>query len=230
MPRSVCDANTASDLVHLHLRDIPPTGYISPKVMAVCLATVTLPRLEAFRLLFQSRFQSSLFFHPDLNHPSPITWAVLLYLDFEGPCEYLEDLVARIDCPKLDEIKISYLDRVNFQVVQLSEFFDRLLGPERSPFRHATVRFFDCRRIDHGLVDFETYQPTNHPGSDWHPARCFISRDVPHWQTSAVSQVLNQFSPILSTVVHLRFATEFRGIFLQFADDLEWYTSTSFLW
>jgi hypothetical protein len=203
--------SSASNLVHLHLRDIPQTGHISSKAMAACLAA--LPRLKSFHCRFQPDI-----FRPDLNLPSPITRAVLPALediDFQGRYEYLEDLVARIDCPRLNEINISDLYQVDFQLVQLSEFFDRSLGPEKSPFRHVTIRFFDA-----GWITVETYHPTNHPGSHWHAARAFISCQVPNWQISLMSQVLSQLSPILSTTVHL--ATDLHADVLQHADDHEW--------
>ena len=128
----------------------------------------------------------------------------------------------------LNQIKISYLERLNIQVVQLSEFFDRSVGSERSPFRQAIVRFSDLRCVNPlvnptiGIVTFATYRPTNHPGSDWHPAEAFISYIVADWRFCPMSQVLRQFSPILSSVVLLRFATKFQERFLLQADDLEW--------
>jgi hypothetical protein len=43
---------SASDLVELHLRRIPPTGYISPVAMAMCLATS--PRLNTLTIEFSA--------------------------------------------------------------------------------------------------------------------------------------------------------------------------------
>ena len=218
--------SSASDLVHLRLNtyDIPLTRHISTKTMAACL--VALPRLETFH------FDSNRLFITDPMPPPPITRAILPALtafNFKGSCEYLENLVARIDAPRLNQIKISYLERLNIQVVQLSEFFDRSVGSERSPFRQAIVRFSDLRCVNPlvnptiGIVTFATYHPTNHPGSDWHPAEAFISYIVADWRFCPMSQVLRQFSPILSSIVLLRFATNFLGNRpLQRADDLEW--------
>ena len=208
--------SSASDLVALDLRNMPPAGYISPKAMAGCVAT--LPRLKTFHIQFQSAI-----FRPDPIHPTPITRAVLpalIHFDFKGDCEYLEDLVARIDGPQLKQIKISYLSQVlDFQVAQLSKFFDRSVGPEISPFRHAKVRF------DTHSVTFDMYRPSNHPVLDWHPVRTMVSCRSFDWQVSLMAQVLSQFSPILSTVVHLDLMTllrTHRSDPLSGADNLEW--------
>jgi hypothetical protein len=86
---------------------------------------------------------------PDRIHPPPVTRTVLPALTafhFQGASEYLEDLVARIDGPQVNGIYIGYLNQlVDFQVAQLSKFFDRSLGPKLTLFRHAQVTFYSSR-------------------------------------------------------------------------------------
>ena len=106
---------SASDLVTLELDKIPPTGYISPKAMVVGLTA--LHKLEIFVIQFQSASPRSGRIH--LSRP-PTTRTVLPALtsfQFRGASEYLEDLVARIDTPKLNQITIYFLNQlVDFQV------------------------------------------------------------------------------------------------------------------
>jgi hypothetical protein len=61
---------STSDLVNLDLRNIPPTGYISPEAMVTGLAA--LPRLENFTIHFLLATP-----RPDRIHPPPVTRAVI---------------------------------------------------------------------------------------------------------------------------------------------------------
>jgi hypothetical protein len=93
---------SASNLVTLSLRSIPPTGYISPEAMVVGLAA--LPRLETFTIGFQSATS-----RPDQIPPPPVTRVVLpalTFFEFHGASKYLEDLVARINSSQLNHISI----------------------------------------------------------------------------------------------------------------------------
>ncbi|KAH9172900.1 WD40-repeat-containing domain protein [Lactarius sanguifluus] len=183
---------STSDLVKLELRNIPPTGYIPPEAMVVGLAA--LPRLETFIIGFQSATH-----RPDRIRPLPETRTVLpalTYFEFQGASEYLEDLLARIDCPQLDRIFVNYLNQLaDFQIAQLSKFIDRSVGPV---FRRAQVTFFS------DWVSFDMYRDEIYPTSDARPARTDISCQGIDWQVSHMAEVLSQFSTTLSNVVHLR--------------------------
>ncbi len=131
---------STGDLVSLSLRDIPPTGYISPEAMVVGLAA--LPKLETLIIEFQSATPC-----PDRIRPPPVTRTVLPALtdaQFQGASEYLEDLVVQIDSPQLDTIFIYYLDQfADLQAAQVSTFIGRSLGPKLTLVRHAEVTFFN---------------------------------------------------------------------------------------
>jgi hypothetical protein len=99
---------SATDLVKLDLFDIPPTGYIPPEAMVASLAT--LQSLETLVMGFRSATS-----RPDRIHPPSITPTVLpalTYFRFKGASEYLEDLVSRIDAPRLNQTVIAYLNQV----------------------------------------------------------------------------------------------------------------------
>jgi hypothetical protein len=186
--------SSARDLVTLSLRLMPPTDYISPEALVACLAA--LPRLKTFDIGF----------HPDTPQPNqirpyPITRTVLhtlTHFQLEGAGEYLEDFATRVDCPRLNSFFIVYFGRlVDLQVPQLLKFFERLTGPEISPFAEATIG------LDTPGVDFYTYRPMNLLGWDWHLARTIISSWGMEWQAEPLTQMLLHLSPMLSTVVNL---------------------------
>jgi hypothetical protein len=190
--------SSTKNLIKLNLYKVPPTGYISPDVLVACLAE--LPSLDTLRL----EFQSATVRHGQI-HPPPITRTILPALTqfhFTAANEYLEDLVAHIDCPELEWIDVSYFyPLVDFQVTQLAKFIRRSVGPKISPFRPTTIR----------LLDDSVIIKNSHPNlsdTDWDPTATCISfkgtgRQVPH-----ISQVLMQSSAILSTVPFLVFISE----------------------
>ena len=146
---------SAINLVELLLRNIPPTGYISPEAIVVGLAA--LPRLKFFSMEFQSASS-----RPDRIPPPPATRTVLpsgIRLEFKCASEYLEGLVAQIDSPQLEWICINYFNQLaDFQASQLSQFIDRSVGPQETLFKRATVSF--SRRE----VSFTMSPHANHEG------------------------------------------------------------------
>ena len=185
---------SATDLVTLSLRSIPPTGYISPEALAACLAMLT--RLKTIHIEFQTATR------PDLIPRPPETRAVLPSLtefEFQGASEYLEDLVSRIDSPQLNRIHTVYLNQiVDFQAAQISAFINRSIGSGLTLFRHAEVTFV------RDSVSFDLYPQTYHPSSDWGIVRTEISCKGIDWQVSHMAQVLSKFSAILSNIVLLQ--------------------------
>jgi hypothetical protein len=111
---------STTDLVDLHLLDVPPFGSISPGELAYHLSTLI--RLEDLRIGF---------FFPSLddNQHGLLTRVDLLYLtrlDINSPIEYLEDFVARINTPLLRVFQVMfYGEPVNLNTPQLTDFVDR---------------------------------------------------------------------------------------------------------
>ena len=90
---------SATHLVKLHLWSIPHSGYFSPEAIVTGLSALT--RLESLWIRFRSPRS-----RPDRRRrPPPPTRTLLPALTrftFKGVSEYLDDLVARIDAPLLD--------------------------------------------------------------------------------------------------------------------------------
>jgi hypothetical protein len=110
---------SATDLVNLSLCGIPLSGYISPEAMVAGLSTLT--RLKSLWLEFQSPLWEN-------GRPPPPTRArlpALTHFEFKGICEYLEDLVARIDTPLLDDLNITFFDQFIFDTPHLAQFISR---------------------------------------------------------------------------------------------------------
>lgn len=130
---------SASNLVHLHLEDITNIGYISPDVMATCLAMLT--RLQYVDISFSSKKS-----FPDQTNrcPPPPARAVLPAITtfmFEGISEYLEDLMARIDVPLLDHLVLHLFYQPIIDMRQLPQLICRTEKFELKPPVEAKVVF-----------------------------------------------------------------------------------------
>jgi hypothetical protein len=209
--------SSASDLVELRLGRIPEAGYISPKSMAVCLAALT--RLETLLIGFQSPTC-----HPSPRHAPLITRTILPTLTefrFRGVTEYLEDFVAQIDTPQLQDLKITYFNQLDFQVPQLSQFLRRqkILNPARLNNVHLEFSCGEtCIKLTPNYQTPPRYSPPEGPGLDLQ-----ILSEGLDWQTSHLTQVLTQCFVELSDVDHLSIGDEFSGPEQHDGtDDTEW--------
>ena len=132
---------SATHLVHLSLRRIPDSGYISPEAMVTCLSVLT--RLKSLEIGLKSPPS-----HPDWQsrRPPPHTRTllpILTLLRFFGVSEYLEDFVARIDAPLLDKLHITFFHQPIFNTAQLTQFISRT--PKFETHDEAHVGFSDWR-------------------------------------------------------------------------------------
>jgi len=185
MPKLLLSAN---DLVTLTLRDIPDSGYISPGAMATALTVMT--RLETLCLRFRSprsRPDSDLASRP-LPPPTRFVVPSLTRLTFKGVYEYLEDLLARIDVPRLQSLSITFFMDLDFEVPQLhriighAEEFKTLNSPvvsilDRSiQLNLSSTGFRFRRRIELSILCKEL-----------------------DWQLSSLAQICGPSFPLIST-------------------------------
>ena len=175
-------ALSATHLSFLSLWDIPITGYISPEALANCVSG--LPNLEILSIGFESPRS-----RPDRIALPPPTRAILPTLaifEFKGVSEYLEDLVARIDTPKLHRLEIRLFMDLMFRIPQLHKFIAR----KKWQFDRAAITFFSF------AIKISLTPPDR-------AVELMIRCKEPDWQAESMAQVCSQLSPLLSHVEQL---------------------------
>ena len=188
--------SSATDLLALSLHRIPHAGYISPEAMVAGLAALT--RLEFLYLEFQSSTS-----RPGRNDtsrraalPTQVVLPALTSFTFRGASEYLEDLVAQVEAPRLDFISITYLDQLIFSEHELPRFVGRVEVLEQSRKSvHVSFRGSDA---------FVRIQQAE---NDQVGVLLIILRDLrrirtqePQWHVSDLAGLLSRCSAILSNV------------------------------
>ena len=186
---------SASNLVELSLRYMPPRGYISPETLVTHVAVLL--RLEILDVEFTS--------YPDII-PSPPTTLTILptlqSLSFTGDSDYLEDFVARIDTPRLNFIAISYWDQdIDFVVPQLSQFITRSESLKKILTGHCQV-VVDYKEIANLRFSGSTSNATNQWDPETGISICVLRKGIDS-QISHLTTILGWMSPLLSDVVHL---------------------------
>lgn len=112
---------SAIDLVSLRLMEVPDAGYIPPDAMSACLSK--LPHLRFLYIDFHSPHSTR---HNRGGNRRPAPLPSLTSFNFRGTSEYLEDLVAKIDAPLLNEVNISFFNQLIFNVPHLSRFIRQM--------------------------------------------------------------------------------------------------------
>jgi hypothetical protein len=147
-----------------------------------------LSSLESLSLEFQSP-QSG----PDeweSRRPPPlhsvIPQAALTSFRFKGVAEYLEDLVTFIDAPQLDDVHITFFNRIVFDCFRLAQFIDRT--PTLRAREEAHVQFDDST----ASVKLR-YRTLN---SSFGDLLINISCREPGWQFSSIEQVCSSLHPL----------------------------------
>ena len=144
-----------------HLRvlelNIPRAGNISPDALVVILSTLT--SLKSLTL----GITSPLYYLDRESQRSPpstrTVLPVLTFFRFRGVSKYLDDLVACIDTPQLDELSITFFDDLEFNTPQFIQFVNRTPLSRTLEMAHITfwdgfahVKFFP-RTSGHGYLD-----------------------------------------------------------------------------
>ena len=176
---------SATRLVTLHLINVPHSGYISPDTMVTVLSTLT--SLYSLTLEFESPRSC-----PDQasRHPPPSTRSVLPILtgvSFKGVTEYLEDLVACIDAPRLNNLRITFFNDIAFDTPQLIQFVART-AISGEPIKAYIVLMDVTARI-------RSLFPASLP---WELTVTISCRGL-GWQLSSLEQVCTSCLPLLST-------------------------------
>ena len=113
---------SATHLVNIQLYHIPHSGYFTPEALVTALSMLTSLRLLVLKFQPSPNRASR---HPT---PTPSRHALLPALNtlrFEGVSEYLDDLVARIDAPRLNDLEILFLNQSILDTPQFTQFTRR---------------------------------------------------------------------------------------------------------
>jgi hypothetical protein len=185
------------DLVTLQFTGIPPTGYISPEAMVACLAALT--RLNSLSIEFAKPTPRL-----ERKHLHPLARTVLpalTYLWFGGDSDYLEHFVARLDCPRLNSLRITFGHQlVDFQVSQLFKFIDRSEDPRLTSFGWVDVCAFTAWDVGVKLCRANRFD-----------LAVWITFTDIRWQSSHIVQMFAQLSAHLSDVCHLHISLQKSG-------------------
>ena len=180
---------SATHLISLRLTDIPHSAYISPEAMVTTLSTLTC--LESLYLTFESP-QS----RPDWESrrpppPTRLIVPVLTSLNFKGGDGYIDDLVACIDAPRLNDLNITFFNQIIFYTPQFVQFISRTPGLKVLEEAHFVFR---CDRL--GDTATVRLSPTSGNGKVVVNVRC----DELDRQLSSIKQVCTWCLPPLSTL------------------------------
>ena len=197
---------SATHLVELHLLNISPTGYIPPEAMATGLSALN--NLESLRLHFRNPRPRPA---PESRRPPPMIRPILPSLTeirFKGTSEYLEEILARIDAPRLNGLKITFFNQLIFDTPQLLQFISprpTLRAPEKCHITFcskATIAKFPSQTSNDAVLSAEI--------------RCMASE----WQLSSPEQVCTSSLPPVSTLEDL-YIVEERHWRPRWQDDVE---------
>jgi hypothetical protein len=128
---------SASNLLTLHLNDI--FQCIPPETMVAGLAVLT--RLRTLSIKFNREISRPDQWQSRLDSPMPTILPTLTLFHYKGYSEYLEDLLALIDMPLLDNVRIAYF-LADIQVPQLFRFIGRTRNLKDAQFGCAHVTFY----------------------------------------------------------------------------------------
>ena len=178
---------SATHLADLRLFNIPHSGYIPPEEMVTILSTL----LSLGHLLLQFQSPRSC---PDRESRRPppqsrFVLPVLRHFQFKGATEYLDDLVACIDAPRLDNFGIEFFNDIVFDTPQLIEFISR------------TPTLLDA--LDSADVSFGGLVPgasVRFSSEHFQRIDVHISCGGLDWQVSSVEQVCTSCLPFIFTL------------------------------
>jgi hypothetical protein len=180
---------SATHLTSLLLSNIPQFGHISPEAMVTTLSMLT--SLDELYLDFASPRS-----RPDQESRRPPSMtrsvlSVLTKLIFKGVSEYLDDLVARIDAPRLFQLDITFFNDIVFDTRQIIQFISHT--PMLKALEESRVTF------GNGTAGVKLLSQT----AGFRLLNMKISCREPDWQVSSLGQVCTSCLPPLATLEDL---------------------------
>jgi hypothetical protein len=179
----------STKLSHFLFRGIPHSVYFPPEEFVTCLPT--LMNLQQFELEFESPRS-----RPDWGswRPPPPTRSVLPSLgslNFKGVSEYLDDLLVRIDAPRLGYLDITFFNQIDFDTPRLVQFISRT--PRLNGLEVAHLRFGG------GAAGVSLLSLTDQQKTLRAPFNVEILCRELDWQVSSLEQLCTSLSPFTSS-------------------------------
>jgi hypothetical protein len=202
--------SSAPGLVSLQLEDFVAgfSGYISPERLVGAMAGLACLRTLCIKFPFWRGPPNGVQVH--LDPPIHAVLPALTRFVYRGDCDYLEDIVAHIDIPRVEDVQIEYLTPAIESPVesrQLSQLIGRTENLGFAQFRRAQVTF-----------DFwEAYIKLDRPQSECYQAQFSLtvrdSAPVAKLESPVprMAHILGQLAVMLSSVVHLSINVENHG-------------------
>jgi hypothetical protein len=205
---------SATDLVRLTIEKIPDSGYISPEEIVTGLAVLANLKFLTIRFEHFSSFSSSYLRSPP--PPARTVLPALTHFDFRGLREYLEDLVAQIDAPLLDNIWVTFKlfyrpDQPIFDIAQLAQFMRRATRIQTLNEAHVDI---DYDRVQLGSL------PSTRPFDEKSTLK--ISIEQSDWRILSMAQLFT-FLPIhMVEHLYIRGPRYLRSEWRDPFGDMEW--------
>jgi len=133
----------------------------------------------------------------------------LTRIEFKGVSEYLEEILARIDSPRLNEL--TFFNQIIFDTPQLFQFVSQ--RPTLGALEKGYIKF----NSEAVLVYFTTQTSA----SDWYELGIGIQCTALDWQLSSLDQVCTSSLPLVSTLKDLYLYIENSIPRLRWQDDVE---------
>ncbi|KAH9025246.1 hypothetical protein EDB84DRAFT_1440443 [Lactarius hengduanensis] len=180
---------SARDLVSLRLENI--WGSNSPEEIGGFGGLAGLTRLRTFSIRFAVPYER---WSSPMRPQSCAVLPALTEFVFRGGSEYLDEFMAQIDTPRVEDARIEYSELDEVQAPQFSEFV------KRSQFRRAQVDFYD--------LDIELDRPQGECHQAHHSFKISDFR-FQGFTALDMARVLSQLVPMLSNVAHLSVLGEY---------------------
>ena len=185
---------SAIALSTLSLTHIGESSYLPPRHLVKQLQG--LPRLEELSIGFAIPIPLPSAEGKLLPAPMPpVTLPSLRRLTFRGVSVYLDNLVAQINAPLLERLKLTLLFEITFTLVNLTEFIGRTKG-----FTSGCLDFRVKFKKDGVYVDAGHKKSGYHEPLDIKTLSVYVNCEPIDWQVDSAVQVCRALGKAVSTV------------------------------
>jgi hypothetical protein len=183
----------SQNLVDIQLHEIPISGYFAPDAFADSLSEMA--QLETLSLHFLSLPPRRTYLNLPPQPGERVVLPSLTCFKYRGTSKYLDNLVARIDTPRLGDIDITLFSQPTMDTSQLGRFIERIE-------MQTSLTQAEVQTSPYAISISFTNSSTS--GT---PLRLQISCRQLDWQLSSMAQVCGQLSPFLFRVKELNIDT-----------------------